>query len=77
MWRILTSALMFLCVRLIVGGDPHHEPTDYCDLLAQDDINGVKHGFMAGNNVVGTFKLSIITQVLSGVLHWRQTGLLG
>ena len=52
MWRMLTSALMFLCVRLIVGGDPHHEPTDYCDFLAQDDINGVKHGFMAGNNVV-------------------------
>ena len=28
-----------------------HQETDYCALLGQDDIQGIKHGFLAGNNV--------------------------
>ena len=27
------------------------EDTDYCDLLGEDNIQGKKHGFLAGNNV--------------------------
>ena len=35
----------------LLGSNPHHEPTDYCAWLAEDDIQGLKHGFLAGNNV--------------------------
>ena len=49
----LMSCLLVLSAWRISGesSGPHHEPTDYCDLLGQDDINGLKHGFLAGNNV--------------------------
>ena len=49
----LMSCLLVLSARRISGesSGPHHQPTDYCDLLGQDDINGLKHGFLAGNNV--------------------------
>ena len=49
------SCLLVLWARRISGGKsasgPHHEPTDYCSLLGEDNINGLKHGFLAGNNV--------------------------
>jgi len=31
--------------------NPHHDFTDYCEMLGQDDIQGMKHGFLAGKNV--------------------------
>ena len=46
------------CLWVLSGGivssisSPHHEPTDYCGLLGEDDISGLKHGFLAGNNVI-------------------------
>ena len=42
---------------------PQRPTTDYCDILGQDDIQGMKSGFMAGNQVyyagghVGVWKL--------------------
>ena len=47
---------IFLLLVSTLGGSSvagrHHEDTDYCDLLGQDDIQSVKHGFLAGNNVM-------------------------
>ena len=33
------------------ASNPHHPEFDYCDWLGQDDVQGLKHGFLAGNNV--------------------------
>lgn len=49
---VLSTVLVVLSVRLISCSVPHHQPTDYCDMLGEDDINGLKHGFLAGNNVL-------------------------
>ena len=41
------------------------EPTDYCALLGEDDIQGMKHGFLAGNQVYytgGTFLVQRLSE---------------
>ena len=48
----LLSCLLVLSGTSRGSNSPHHEPTDYCSLLGEDDINGLKHGFLAGNNVL-------------------------
>ena len=29
------------------ASNPHHPEFDYCDWLGQDDVQGLKHGFLA------------------------------
>ena len=52
MLRLRLLSCLWVLSGGIVRSNPHHEPTDYCGLLGEDDINGLKHGFLAGNNVI-------------------------
>ena len=45
------TALLLTLSPSCLASNPHHEPTDYCAWLGEDDIQGLKHGFLAGNNV--------------------------
>ena len=56
--------IFLLLVSTLGGGSVagrHHEDTDYCDLLGQDDIQSVKHGFLAGNNVMTLTRSGSVT----------------
>ena len=52
---VFIASLLFLC-----SSAQREHDTDYCEMLGQDDIQGKKHGFLAGNNVyyIGGFYAS-------------------
>ena len=47
----LGIVVILIVVCAAIGENPYHPTFDYCEWLGEDDINGLKHGYLSGNNV--------------------------